>query len=215
MDGNSSCPRRLAGLTALALLLAASAARAETPRWTVRALGSDLTSLAGTRGANLERPEGFVVVNAEETKSWFGVDLDLRLLPWASVDLGLSRGGLRETMIGLSSTVGNFLVERRTGPVQHVTLSLLYHPISPLSGHRVDLYLGPTIGRVRYGHAFAPSEDETAIGGKLGFDVQLAATGWTFTSEASSLKSPFHVLPEVPKRDVAYQRVAVGLSYHF
>ncbi len=200
-------------LFALGLVTFAGAARGETPRWTVRALGAASTSLSGSTAATVSRPTESLAISSEETRDWLGLDLDFRLYHWLSLDLGVSQGGLREieTVFPRGGS-GDSIPERRSGSLRHTTLSVLYHP---LAEHRVDLYLGPTVGLVRFDHSFSSSEGETVEGGKLGFDVRLAETRWVFTGELSVLSGPFRLLDDLPKRNATYSRIAAGIGYRW
>lgn len=194
-------------------LAGAVAVRAEVPRLTLHVLGTQevqATAIAMARITPTQSRE----VHLLEQQHWFGVDLDLRLVPLFSLDLGASQGSLKE--IRFDSSQGVTDTSTGSAPLRHLTLSALYHPIRASSGRRVDLYLGPSLGMAYYSRVFAKSESEPAYGGKLGFDVRLGESNWLFTGEASILKSRIQILPGASDSTLEYDRFfAVGLGYHW
>ncbi len=195
----------------LAISLAGAAASAETPYLTLHALGTNQVSVPSVNG-RVESATASTEVHVFEQQEWFGADLDLRLDPRFSLDLGASQGGLHEVRFDASQGV-----EHKTSgdaPLRHLTLSALYHPTGSAE-HRVDFYFGPTVGMAYATRVFAKSESGTAYGGKLGLDVRLGSTPWLFTGVVSVLKSDLQVLAGTEDSSLDYRSVAVGVGYHW
>ena len=209
------CRRTLSALSVfLGVSLAGTVAvRAETPRLTLHVLGTPEVQATATATITIT-PTQSREVNILEQRRWFGVDLDLRLVPLFSLDLGASQGSLKE--VRFDSSQGVTHTSTGSAPVRHLTLSALYHPIRASSGRRVDLYLGPSVGMAYYTRVFARSESQPAYGGKLGFDVRLGDSNWLVTGEASLLKSRIQILPGSSDSTLEYARLfAIGFGYHW
>jgi hypothetical protein len=208
------CKRTLCALSvSLGISLAGTAAaRAEMPRLTLHAWGTNEV-FTPTVIDRVETATTSTEVHIVEQRQWFGVDLDLRLVPVFSLDLGASQGGLKEDRFDSSQGVDH----RITGnaPLRHLTLSALFHPIPASSGRRVDLYFGPSAGMAYYTRVFAGSESKSAFGGKLGFDVRLGDSNWLVSGEASFLRSSVQVLANLQDRTLDYGHFAAGLGYHW
>jgi len=190
----------------LGLAALASPAQAQTPRLTFRVLGTNRDVLSGRTETNEASPR----IRLEDKGQWFGVDADLRLVPWVSLDVAVSQGNLREVRQVIQPN-DVLLRDRRSATLRHETLSVLFHPLSP--EHRLALYFGPSLGRAHFSRAFAPDEDEFAMGGKVGFNVRLGETPWLFAAELSDLKSEIRISPSSSTGHVHYTIVAVGLGY--
>jgi hypothetical protein len=205
--------RRLGALfVSLTVSLAGAAARAETPYLTLHVLGTSEVSTPTADARTTDSPTASHEVHVFEQRQWFGADLDLRLAPPFSLDLGVSQGGLHE--VRFDSSQG---VDRSTSgdaPLRHLTLSALFHPGSR-PDRRVDFYFGPSVGMAYATRVFAKSESRTAYGGKLGFDVRFGSTPWLFTGVASVLKSDLQVLAGTQDDSLSYRLFAVGLGYHW
>jgi hypothetical protein len=198
----------------LAVLLAgAAAARAEMPGLTLHALGTNEVYTPAAIARVTEGSTASSEVHVTEQRQWFGLNLDVRLHPLFSLDLGASQGRLQEVRI--DSSQGASVFSTGNAPLRHLTLSALYHPIPASAGRRVDLYFGPTVGMAYYTRVFAGSESKSAYGGKLGFDVRLGDTSWLVTGEGSFLRSDIQVFANSQEQRFDYALFAAGLGYHW
>jgi len=200
--------RSLCGLLAFGLIALASAAQGQTPHLTLRVLGTSQEFLTGRTESSEASPH----VSLDSKGPWFGADLDFRLVPWVSLDLAVSQGSLDETR--RTALPNDLLREGRTATLRHETVSFLFHPLSP--ERKLALYFGPTVGRAHFSRAFAPDEDEPALGGKIGFNVWLGALGttrWLFAAELSDLGSDVQISPASSKGHLHSTVAAVGLGY--
>jgi hypothetical protein len=209
------CKRSLGALSvSLAVSLAgAAAARAEMPGLTLHALGTNEVFTPVAIARVTEGPTASSEVHVTEQRQWFGLNLDVRLFPLFSLDLGASQGRLQEVRI--DSSQGNSVFTTGNAPLRHLTLSALFHPIPAGAGRRVDLYFGPTVGMAYYTRVFAGSESKSAYGGKLGFDVRLGDSHWLVTGEGSFLRSDIQVLAGTQSQTLDYRVFAAGLGYHW
>jgi hypothetical protein len=199
--------RRITVAALAGLALAAGAAEAQQ-RVTLRALYSNVTSLSGTTSAAF--PD-FFGLDVKDKKQWYGIDLDIRASPMLSLDLTSSRGQLEETF-SFFPPQQSAVILRKTSMIRHDTLSLLIHPVP---GEWLDFYFGPSYGRAVYDRAFTGSESESAVGGKVGVDLQLGGSRWIASAQVSVLTSGFRIVEGEPRRNLRYSVVGAGLGYRF
>jgi hypothetical protein len=198
----------LLGLSLSGLVLAPGAAQAQQ-RITLRALYSGAASLSDVP------PSSFAPdvqsLSVEGKKQWYAFEIEARLSPTVGLELTSAQGRLQETN-SFFPPIDNPSVTRQTSKIYFNTLSLLLHPFP---GHLFDFYFGPSYGQTRYDRAFASTQQETAEGGKAGFDLQLGESNWLATAQLSILSNRFRTEDFDPKRTVRYRVVGFGLGYRF
>lgn len=208
-----------AGLGILLALAAAGGAAAQTDtRWDIRLTGiaaRSLTSWSGIGGAGA------------------GLSLEYRLSRRLGLEVGVLTAEV-EGEVGFDFFGFDVLTIESAVRTNQVLARLDVH-LTP--GYRVDLYLGPVAGRMRYGDlevkiesdvvgesvtlARVGTKDGSAWGGHIGMDVLIGDRGLFFTSGVTLLRAKVE-LDEALDEDIGGDSfelnplmVQIGFGYRF
>lgn len=194
---------RVAMLVVGVLLVAAVAAQAESPRWSLRlrTLSSNLehefvSAASSTTYLNVEDGSGFEASAEFRPRERVGIELSAGQM---TMDAGLRVTRLQPISfdpvvlreVTIFSSNGDFTIKP-------VSLAVLFHP---LRQSRFDLYVGPALAWVHYDISVdgaSERDPEPGYGAKLGFEYLFGRTPWSLGVEYRHLE----LLRERTERDL-------------
>lgn len=171
---------------ALALLgsLAEAASAADSP-WIVRAMGIDHNPDLDARATD---GDGNRFTFSSNASTGFALDVERRFGDRWSAALGIAFGSADVELRFDEASSGEILNLEDDVSMTPIVAGLHYH-LTPEK--RADVYLGPVVAYVLYGdftlaadgaNVTLDAEDEFDLGARLGVDVGLGRSAWTFSA---------------------------------